>query len=181
MNEVICIYDIIREKQIRKAVRFFNGGDDVNWRDKFQYFVTAQLSKSKQQIAEEHIRHFRNRLDREIYGKHRRLYKATFIEGGTEYNERHCHMLIQKPKDMTKAKFEKIYNTLWQEICGSDDIVWRRITEKDGGVVGLLSYLNKQVEHGIRAFTEELSDNSYQQKNRQTTIQILRQKNRKGL
>ena len=173
MSEVICIYDIIRKNEIEKAIKFFVRGDNIPIEDKFQYFVTAQLSKSKQEVAEHHIKHFRNVLDRKVCGKHRRIYKATFIEGGTVFNERHCHMFIQKPKHLTKSQFEKQFNQLWQQTCGSDDIKWERITNKDGGVSGLLSYLNKQVEHGIRAFTEELSDNSYQQSNRQSTRQKL--------
>lgn len=174
MREVIYIEDIIKENEIAKAIKFFCRGDEIAVEDKFQYFVTAHLSYSKQQVAEHHIKHFRNVLDRKIYGKHRRLYKAVFIEKGDFDNERHCHLLIQKPKHLTKAQFEKQFNTLWQQTCGSTDIVWKRITQKEGGIGGLLTYLNKQIKtKGIRAFTEELSDNSYQQTNRQTTRQKL--------
>ena len=56
--------------------------------------------------------HFRNVLDRKIYGKHRRLQKAVFIEEGKNatsrsYNERHCHMLIEKPKHLTLKQYKK--------------------------------------------------------------------------
>ncbi len=174
MREVVYIEDIIKENEIAKAIKFFCRGDEIAVEDKFQYFVTAHLSYSKQQVAEHHIKHFRNVLDRKIYGKHRRLYKAVFIEKGDFDNERHCHLLIHKPKHLTKAQFEKQFNTLWQQICGSTDIKWKRITQKEGGIGGLLTYLNKQIKtKGIRAFTEELSDNSYQQTNRQTTRQKL--------
>lgn len=163
--------DVIIGKEITKALKFFSSGDDIDIEDKFQYFVSAHLSYSKQQVAEEHIRHFRNKLDRKIYGKHRRIYKAVFIEKGDFDNERHCHLLIHKPKHLTKAQFEKQFNTLWQQTCGSMDIVWKRITLKEGGIGGLLTYLNKQVKTKDlhRAFLEELSDNSYQQKHRQST------------
>jgi len=83
------------------------------------------------------------------------------------YNQRHCHLLIQKPKHLTKAQFQKQFNQLWADICGSDDIKWRRITAKDGGVGGLISYCNKEIKSGIKAFRKELSDNSYQQHKRQ--------------
>ena len=100
-----------------------------------------------------------------------RYVVGNFIEEGKNalsrsYNERHCHLLIQKPKHLTKAQFQKQFNTLWEEICGSNDIDWQRITNKRGGVGRLIDYCNKEIKYGIKAFTEELSDNSYQQKNR---------------
>jgi hypothetical protein len=168
MSEVITIEDIQADNEFRRVAKFLRKGDTYLSLD---YFVTLHLSKSKQQVAEHHISYFRNVLDRKIYGKHRRLYKAVFIEEGKNatsrsYNERHCHMLIEKPKHLTLKQYKKEFNTLWEEICGSDDITWQRITNKKGGVGGLIDYCNKEIKYGIKAFTEELSDNSYQQKNR---------------
>ena len=99
------------------------------------------------------------------------LYKAVFIEEGKNatsrsYNKRHCHLLIQT-NDLTKAQFQKQFNELWEEICGSDNIDWQRITNDKGGVGGLVSYCNKEIKEGIRAFRKELSDNCYLQKHRQ--------------
>ena len=162
-------------EQLREAnaynecISFFSKGDDCRHVD---YFITAHLSKSKQQVAEYHIKHFRNVLDRKTCGRGRRLYKAVFVEEGknalsVSYNQRHCHLLIQKPKHLTKAQFQKQFNQLWADICGSEDIKWKRITAKDGGVGGLISYCNKEIKSGIKAFRKELSDNSYQQRKRQ--------------
>ena len=168
MSEVITIEDIKERNAYDSVLEFFRLGDTHKSLD---YFITAHLSKSKQEVAEHHIKHFRNVLDRKIYGKHRRLQKAVFIEEGKNalsrsYNERHCHMLIEKPKHLTLKQYKKEFNTLWEEICGSNDIDWQRITNKRGGVGRLIDYCNKEIKYGIKAFTEELSDNSYQQKNR---------------
>ena len=166
MSEVITIEQIQESNAYDNVLEFFSKGDTHKSLD---YFITAHLSKSKQEVAEHHIKHFRNVLDRKICGAHRRLYKAIFIEEGKNalsrsYNERHCHLLIQKPKHLTKAQFQKQFNTLWEEICGSNDIDWQRITNKRGGVGGLISYCNKEIKQNIRAFRKELSDNSYHQK-----------------
>ena len=166
MSEVITIEQIQESNAYKDVLEFFRQGDTYQSVD---YFITAHLSKSKQEVAEHHIKHFRNVLDRKICGAHRRLYKAIFIEEGKNalsrsYNERHCHLLIQKPKHLTKAQFQKQFNTLWEEICGSNDIDWQRITNKRGGVGKLIDYCNKEIKYGIKAFTEELSDNSYHQK-----------------
>jgi hypothetical protein len=168
MSEVITIEDLIADNEFGRVAKFLRKGDTHLSLD---YFVTLHFSKSKQQVAEHHIKHFRNVLDRKVYGKHRRLCKAIFIEEGKNalsrsYNERHCHLLIQKPKHLTKAQFQKQFNTLWEEICGSNDIDWQRITNKRGGVGRLISYCNKEIKQGVKAFIKELSDNSYQQKNR---------------
>ena len=168
MSEVITIEQLQESNAYKDVLEFFRQGDTYQSVD---YFITAHLSKSKQEVAEHHIKHFRNVLDRKICGAHRRLYKAIFIEEGKNalsrsYNERHCHLLIQKPKHLTKAKFQKKFNTLWEEICGSNDIDWQRITNKRGGVGRLISYCNKEIKQGVKAFIKELSDNSYQQKNR---------------
>jgi len=169
MSEVISIEQLIENKQAAACLDFFSKGDDNRC---VHYFVTAHLSKSKQQVAEHHIKHFRNVLDRRVFGRAKRLYKAVFIEEGTNalsrsYNQRHCHMLIQKPKHLTKAQFEKQFNDLWQDICGSDNINWQRITKERGGVGGLIGYCHKEVKSGIKAFVKELSDNSYLQQHRQ--------------
>ena len=74
-------------EQLREAnafdecISFFSKGDDCRHVD---YFITAHLSKSKQQVAEHHIKHFRNVLDRKTCGRGRRLYKAVFVEEGKE-------------------------------------------------------------------------------------------------
>ena len=169
MSEVITIEQIQESNAYKGVIDFFRVGDTHASLD---YFVTAHLSKAKQEIAEHHIKHFRNVLDRKMCGRSRRLYKAVFIEEGKNatsrsYNKRHCHLLIQKPKHLTKAQFQKQFNELWEEICGSDDIDWQRITNDKGGVGGLISYCNKEIKEGIRAFRKELSDNCYLQKHRQ--------------
>ena len=74
-------------EQLREAnafnecISFFSKGDECRHVD---YFITAHLSKSKQQVAEHHIKHFRNVLDRKTCGRGRRLYKAVFVEEGKE-------------------------------------------------------------------------------------------------
>ena len=168
MSEVITIEDIQADNEFGRVAKFLRKGDTHL---SLKYFVTAHLSKSKQPVADHHIKHFSNVLDRKIYGKHRRLQKAVFIEEGKNatsrsYNERHCHMLIEKPKHLELREFRKQFNTLWEEICGSNDIDWQRITNKRGGVGRLISYCNKEIKQGVKAFIKELSDNSYQQKNR---------------
>jgi len=169
MSEPISIEDIFEEQASDKVVDFLRKGDDCISVD---YFVTAHLSQSKQQVAEHHIKHFRNKLDREMCGRGRRLYKLVFVEEGLNalsrsYNERHCHLLIQKPKHLTKAQFASRFDSLWEEICGSSNIHWKRITIAQGGVGGLISYCNKESRFGNKPFRAELSDNSYQQKHRQ--------------
>ena len=73
------------------------------------------------------------------------------------YNDRHCHLLIQKPKHLTKKKYEEQFNELWQNICGNDNIKWTRIekTEKRNG--GVVDYLTKELEFGHKAFIEDLT------------------------
>ena len=179
MREVIYIEDIRHNSELRKVVEFCcNGDKHIEAEDKFQYFVTAHFSKSKQIDAEHCLKHFRNVLDKKVYGSRRRLYKACFVEEGknntsASYNKRHAHILIEKPKHLTKAQFEKQFNSLWEDICGSDNIRWKRITNKEGGVLGLVNYCIKEIDFGNKAFIEELSDNSSLQNNRETRHSIM--------
>jgi len=178
MSEVISIEGIRHSRELQRVAEFLcNGDKHIEAEDKFQYFVTAHFSKAKQIDAEHCVKHFRNVLDRKIYGSRRRLYKACFIEEGKHskslsYNERHTHLLIEKPKHLTKAQFEKQFNSLWENICGSDNIDWKRITNKEGGVVGLVDYCIKEIDFGNKAFIEELSDNASLQNNRETRHSI---------
>ena len=76
MSEVITIEQIQESNASKGVIDFFRVGDTHASLD---YFVTAHLSKTKQEIAEHHIKHFRNVLDRKMCGRSRRLYKAFFI------------------------------------------------------------------------------------------------------
>ena len=99
---------IVKENEMKRIAKFmFDGDKDVELTDKYHYHITAHFSKAKQQDAEYCFKHFRNVLDNKVVGRRNRLYKACFIEEGKNhlsksYNDRHCHLLIQKPKHLTK-------------------------------------------------------------------------------
>lgn len=163
---------IVKENEMKRIAKFmFDGDKDVELTDKYHYHITAHFSKAKQQDAEYCFKHFRNVLDNKVVGRRNRLYKACFIEEGKNhlsksYNDRHCHLLIQKPKHLTKKKYEEQFNELWQNICGNDNIKWTRIEKQKNGIDGVVDYLTKELEFGHKAFIEDLSDNASKQKNR---------------
>ena len=59
MSEVITIEQIQESNAYDNVLEFFSKGDTHKSLD---YFITAHLSKSKQEVAEHHIKHFRNVL-----------------------------------------------------------------------------------------------------------------------
>ena len=61
-----------------------------------------------------------------------------FIEEGKNalsrsYNERHCHMLIEKPKHLTLKQYKKEFNTLWEEIAVAMILIGNASQTKRGG------------------------------------------------
>jgi len=176
-NEVICLEDWAKQKGIERIVEFLVGGDELPVDRKYTLFVTAHLSKSKQIDAEFHCKHFRNKFDRQILGRGKRLYKALFIEEGlnklsNSFNQRHTHWLFQKPKNLTTELFTNKFTALWQEVCGSDDVKIIRITTNKGGHSGLIDYLDKErgLDFGSGSFIEQCSDNTALQQHRNTRL-----------
>lgn len=163
----------MRSRDIDHIARFMWDGDHIAPDQKYTLFVTAHFGGKQQQIAEQHAAHFRNRLDREVLGRGKRLYKALFMEQGTgnSYNERHAHWLFEKPAGMTRKQFEAVFCQLWQEICGSDDIQIKPVRKQDGGLHGLLQYLTKERDWqgylGNKSFIADFSDNARLQTQRQ--------------
>ena len=174
-NESIYLEDWAKQRGIERIIEFLEGGDELSVDRKYTLFVTAHLSKPKQVDAEFHCKHFRNKFDRQILGRGKRLYKALFIEEGLNrhsrsFNQRHTHWLFQKPKNLTAMQFAKKFTTLWQEVCGSDDVNIKRITKRKGGHMGLIDYLDKErgLDFGSGSFIEQCSDNTALQLHRNT-------------
>ena len=166
----------MRCNDIKQVVRFMWDGDDVSPEIKYKLFITAHFGSKQQQIAEIHAAHFRNKLDRRVMGRGKRLYKILFMEEGTSksYNERHSHWLFEKPKHMTLKEFESVFCELWQEICGSDNIQILRVQKSRGGHEGLLQYCTKERDWqgyvGNRSFIASFSDNARVQTHRKQSI-----------
>lgn len=169
------VASILRMKDIERTEQFMSMGDNLCPTKKYNYFVSAHFGNGKQQMdAEYHAKHFRNVFDRKMCGRGRHLYKLAFVEEGNEYsyNERHFHWLIHKPKGMWEKTFVKAFKETWLEVCGSRNVVIKRIDEELGGINGLLVYLSKERDAdgfiGNRSFIEEASDNAYHHKFRET-------------
>ena len=163
----------MRSKDIDRVARFMCDGEDISPEDKYKLFITAHFGGKQQEIAELHAAHFRNKIDRQVMGRGKRLYKVLFMEEGTSasFNERHAHWLFEKPQHMTQKQFENIFCELWQEICGSDNIQIKRVQKSRGGLEGLLAYCTKERDWqdylGNSSFIADFSDNARLQKHRQ--------------
>lgn len=173
------VHSIKREQYIQKIALFARKGDDIQVEEKFNYFVTAHLSKSKQQNIEHHCKHFRNRIDREVFRSGKRLYKILSIEQGSQlYNEAHTHWLLELPNHISEEVFKDIFSRLWIEICGSKNIRITPILYELGGVQGLINYCTKETTYGnYGTFIEHCSDNARKQKLRQSLRQIMAHQN----
>ncbi|MDO8864142.1 hypothetical protein Q6D67_20865 [Haliea sp. E1-2-M8] len=175
-DNVQTLANIMRVKDIERAWTFLSEGDDISAEKKYTLFITAHFGGRQQQVAELHAAHFRNKLDRRVMGRGKRLYKALFIEEGKgrSYNERHAHYLFEKPAHMTCAEFTAVFTELWQEVCGSDNVQVKSVRKKVGGLGGLLAYLTKDRDWqdilGNASFIADFSDNARLQKQRQQRI-----------
>lgn len=174
-NNDFSVASVLRMNDIERTARFMNLGDDLCATKKYNYFVSAHFGSGKQQMdAEYHAKHFRNVFDRKMCGRGKRLYKVAFVEEGNQYshNERHFHWLIHKPKGMWEKTFVKAFKETWLEVCGSRNVVIKRVEEERGGLNGLLCYLSKERDVngfiGNASFIEQASDNAYLQKFRET-------------
>lgn len=163
-----------RKKLIEDISLFASGGDKVDMESKFNVFVTAHLSKSKQCDIERHCKHFRNVFDRQIVGQRRRLYKILSIEQGSDtYNKFHAHWLFEIPKEVCSSEFELKFTDLWVSICDSVNIDFRPIQYELGGVNGLINYCTKETTYGnYGTFNETCSDNARRQSNRKSLWQL---------
>lgn len=165
--------NFLNQSYIKKLHNFLVAGDALCMEKKYTLFVSAHLAKDKQIDAEYCCKHFRNVIDRKLCGRSRRLYKALFIENGqyeycNSYCERHAHWLFELPVNLTEEEFTKVFKIHWQEICGSKNVVIKKIENKLGGINGLYEYLNKERALGNMAtFIEDCSDNARLQNNRE--------------
>lgn len=157
---------VMREKDIERIIDFMWQGDELPPEKKYRLFVTAHFGGKYQETAEFHAAHFRNKLDRAVLGRGKRLYKALFVEQGAahSYNQRHAHWLIEKPEHMSKRQFMDVFQALWLEVCGSTDVLCKPVLKKDGGLGGLVTYLTKDRDRGREigsaSFVAEFSDNA---------------------
>ena len=167
------VTNFLNQSHIEKLHSFLTTGDDLCVEEKYTIFVSAHFSKDKQIDAELHCRHFRNKLDRQLVGSRKRLYKALFIEEGQNeycdsYSERHTHWLFGLTYGVTDEQFTTAFKKLWRKECGSSNVDIKLVENKRGGLIGLYDYLTKEQKEGCKAsFLEHCSDNALLQGNRQ--------------
>ncbi len=155
------------------ATNFIQAGDSLVPEDKLHFFVTAHFSKAKQIDVHRCCSHFRNRIDRTILGRSKRLYKALWLEEGQQLNtsardSTHAHWLFEWPANTTDEAFKHVFIELWSNICGSSNIDIRPIQLEKGGALGIVNYCLKETDLGnTDVFIESCSDNARLQKNRQ--------------
>lgn len=156
------------------AASFILAGDSLAAEDKMHFFVTSHFSKAKQIDVYKCCSHFRNRIDRVVFGKsRRRLYKALWLEEGQQLNTSardttHAHWLIEWPANTTDKAFKHVFLELWSDICGSTNIKFKRVQLEKGGALGIVNYCLKESDMGnTGVFVEPCSDNARLQKNRQ--------------
>ncbi len=158
------------------ATQFAACGDSSAPADKFQWFITAHVAKSKQAKIHQLCKDFRNRIDTNIIGRRHRLYKMVWIEEGAQLYSNasgtaHTHWVFEQPSDLTEAQFQSAFKSLWKEIAGSANIDFRLIENGLGGINGVIRYCLKEALHGnFGTFIEACSDNARVQKNRETII-----------
>jgi hypothetical protein len=156
---------VMRESDIERIGEFMWQGDELPPEKKYRLFVTAHFGCKYQEAAEIHAAHFRNKLDRAVLGRGKRLYKAFFVEQGAahSFNQRHAHWLIEKPTHTSTQQFMDVFQSLWLEVCGSSNVLCKPIQKKKGGLNGLVAYLTKERDRwgelGSASFVPELSDN----------------------
>ena len=164
------------ERCYNNAARFAAGGDIIDPAQKFDWFITAHVSASRQKDIHKLCSHFRNKLDGLICGRRHRLYKMLWIEEGAQLysnatNTTHTHWVFEQPAHFLPDEFELHFKRLWAEILGSTNIDFRPIRPERGGINGIIDYCVKEAEYrNFGTFIEMFSDNARAQKNRQTFV-----------